>query len=259
MPRCPGGDKKPRAFGEVPIISGGETRASFLRGPSRPEGPRASRWCVAPLRGPHARRHPPTRVWSSPLRGVPSDCVRWVGTGALARRATALRSAARCAGTPRLQECFGGLRASRKSSHSSPKLQVISRKVGDLLRRSSTVAGSGVVSRPGACCFLSKWLANSHSFPTARCHHRPMAGACKHTNKGRSLWGARSRFLTAPSLCWISHPRQGNRQPMRLPPRSAHNRWLNGIPRAWTVSSGDQVHRPMAGIRSHLRHIVLTT
>ena len=132
----------------------------------------------------------------------------------------------------------GGLRTSRKSSHSSPKLQVISRRVGDLLRRSSTVAGSGVVSRPGACCFLSKWLA-SHSFPTARCHHRPMAGACKHTNKDRSLWGARSRFLTAPSLCWISHPRQGNRQPMRLLPRSAHNRWLNGIPRAWIVSFGD--------------------
>ena len=148
------------------------------------------------------------------------------------------------------------MRASRKSSHSSPKLQVISRKVGDLLRRSSTVAGSGVVSRPGACCFLSKWLA-SHSFPTARCHHRPMAGACKHTNKDRSLWGARSRFLTAPSLCWISHPRQGNRHQLRLLPRTVHNKWLNGIPRAWIVSFGDLVHRPMAGIRSHLRHIVL--
>ena len=135
-------------------LGGAKPRASFLRGPSRPEGPRASRWCVAPLRGPHARRHPPTRVWSSPLRGVPSDCVRWVGTGALARRATALRSAARCAGTPRLQECFGGLRASRKSSHSSPKLQVISRKVGDLLRRSSTVTGPGVVPGSGPRCFL---------------------------------------------------------------------------------------------------------
>ena len=151
----PGERQAPGVRGSAHKLGGAKPRASFLRGPSRPEGPRASRWCVAPLRGPHARRHPPTRVWSSPLRGVPSDCVRWVGTGALARRATALRSAARCAGTPRLQECFGGLRASRKSPHSSPKLQVISRRVGDLLRRSSTVAGSGIVSRPGACCFLS--------------------------------------------------------------------------------------------------------
>ena len=97
-----GATRSPGHSGKCPSSRGGaKPRASFLRGPSRPEGPRASRWCVAPLRGPHARRLPPTRVSSSPLRGAPSDCVRWVGTGALARRATALRSAARCAGSPR--------------------------------------------------------------------------------------------------------------------------------------------------------------